>query len=496
MEPRPGGSAAVVAAALLLLLLGTQGQASTPSPRCDCGHNSHERNGLVCCRGCPAGHYLKAPCTEACGAATCLPCPQGTFLAWENHHETRCARCQACDEQAPQVALKNCSAVADTHCGCKPGWFTECVVSRCLHGSPFRCRPCTDCGALHRHVRVPCSSRDTQCGTCLPGFYEYGNSCVSCPTSTLGSCPEPCVAVCGWRQMFWVQVLLAGLVVPLLLGATLTYTYRRCRPCKPKFPDKAGTEALTSLQATHVSPSDSAHTFLAPPSSSEKVCTVQLVGNSWTSGPPQTQEAPCPEVTWSWDQLPSRALGKGFQWPEALAPFSQVKVRSCGFLKHHLPTSYPLTDQANLPARLGPAPAPAPPRVPHWLSPAARRPAAASAHAPCRLGGHHAPARPTTLRRDGRGARAALEGVRAHAGAARGGDRGGGGGGRPLPRPAIRDAQALAPATARGLGRRLCGSGAHGPGRLRRGPAESLAAGPVMLETTPTPRLWWPLQKP
>lgn len=45
------------------------------------------------------GHYLKAPCTKPCGAATCLPCPQGTFLAWENHHETRCARCQACDEQ-------------------------------------------------------------------------------------------------------------------------------------------------------------------------------------------------------------------------------------------------------------------------------------------------------------------------------------------------------------------------------------------------------------
>ncbi|XP_072831615.1 tumor necrosis factor receptor superfamily member 25 isoform X4 [Vicugna pacos] len=349
MEPRPGGSAAVVAAALLLLLLGAQGQASTPSPRCDCGHNSHKRNGLVCCRGCPAGHYLKAPCTEACGAATCLPCPQGTFLAWENHHETRCARCQACDEQAPQVALKNCSAVADTHCGCKPGWFMECVVSRCLHGSPFRCRPCTDCGALHRHVRVPCSSRDTQCGTCLPGFYEYGNSCVSCPTPSpplagapLGAVLSPVwLSVAGGRvggglemqwesweeprgdwgmatthhppaalSVFWVQVLLAGLVVPLLLGATLTYTYRRCRPCKPRFPaDKAGTEALTSLQATHVSPSDSAHTFLAPPSSSEKVCTVQLVGNSWTSGSPQTQEAPCPEVTWSWDQLPSRALG-------------------------------------------------------------------------------------------------------------------------------------------------------------------------------------------
>lgn len=44
------------------------------------------------------GHYLKAPCTKPCGAATCLPCPQGTFLARENHYETRCARCQACDE--------------------------------------------------------------------------------------------------------------------------------------------------------------------------------------------------------------------------------------------------------------------------------------------------------------------------------------------------------------------------------------------------------------
>ncbi|XP_057603552.1 tumor necrosis factor receptor superfamily member 25 isoform X3 [Hippopotamus amphibius kiboko] len=271
MEARPGACAAAAAAALLLLLAAL-GEGSSPSPRCGCVHNFQKRS-LLCCRGCPAGHYLKAPCTKPCGAATCLPCPQGTFLAWENHHETRCARCQACDEEASQVALKNCSAVADTHCGCKPGWFTDCMVSQCPHGSPFRCRLCTDCGALHRHTKAPCSSRDTHCGTCLPGFYEHGNSCVSCPTSTLGSCPEPCVAVCGWRQ------------------------------------NEAGMEALTPLQATHLSPPDSSPTLLVPPSSSEKMCTVQLVGNSWTSGSPQTQEAPCPEVTWSWDQLPSRALG-------------------------------------------------------------------------------------------------------------------------------------------------------------------------------------------
>ncbi|XP_020950921.1 tumor necrosis factor receptor superfamily member 25 isoform X8 [Sus scrofa] len=127
--------------------------------------------------------------------------------------------------------------------------------------------------------------------------------------STLGSCPEPCVAVCGWRHMFWVQVLLAGLVAPLLLGATLTYTYRRCQPCKAMVPGEAGVEALTPLQATQLSPPNSTHTPLVAAGSSEKVCTVQLVGSSWSPGSLQTQELPSPEVTWPWDQLPSRALG-------------------------------------------------------------------------------------------------------------------------------------------------------------------------------------------
>lgn len=75
------------------------------------------------------------------------------------------------------------------------------------------------------------------------------------------------------------------------------------------------------FQASHLLPSDTAHTLLVPASGSEKICTVQLVGNSWTSGSPQTQEAPCQEVPWSWAQLPRRALGKGPQWPEALTLF-------------------------------------------------------------------------------------------------------------------------------------------------------------------------------
>ncbi|XP_045715318.1 tumor necrosis factor receptor superfamily member 25 isoform X3 [Phyllostomus hastatus] len=319
MEWQLRGRAAALAAALLLLLLpppGSRGQAGAPGPRCGCAHDSPKRSGLLCCRGCPAGQYLAARCTQPCGNATCLPCPRGTFLARENHHQTSCARCETCDEQLSQVALRNCSAAAGTSCGCRPGWVMECLDTHCVGSLLFQCRLCLDCGALRRHPWVPC---DTKCGTCLPGFYEHGNSCVSCPTPTppLAGAPPGAVlgpvrrsAAGGRVGVSWVQVLLAGLVVPLLLGATLTYTYRRCQPCKPMVPaDGAGMEALTPLQATHLSPSDRAHALLAPPSGSEKVCSIQLEGHSWTPGPLHTQEALCPELPWPWDQLPSRALG-------------------------------------------------------------------------------------------------------------------------------------------------------------------------------------------
>lgn len=51
-------------------------------------------------------------------------------------------------------------------------------------------------------------------------------------------------------SVFWVQVLLAALVVPLLLGAALTYTYRRCQPCKAIVPGKRTcARAPTFLEA-------------------------------------------------------------------------------------------------------------------------------------------------------------------------------------------------------------------------------------------------------
>ncbi|KAM4871705.1 tumor necrosis factor receptor superfamily member 25 [Thomomys bottae] len=310
MEPRPWGCVAG-AVAVLLLLRGAQGLAGTLGPRCDCASGLQMRYNSLCCRGCPVGHYMKTSCTELCGDSICLPCPQGTFLARDNHSKTRCTRCRSCDEEASQVALKNCSTVADTQCGCEPGWFVDCLAKPCRESSPFHCLPCTDCEALHRHSQLPCSSRDTECGPCLPGFYEHDGGCMSCPTNLFRSCPEPCATVCGWRQMLWIQVLVAGLVLPLLLGAILLYRYHFCQPPKPVVSaDPAGTETLALPQDTHRSHLDSACTLLVSPGDSRKACADQLVGNSCCiPGSPQTQDASCWRVPHPWDHLPSRALG-------------------------------------------------------------------------------------------------------------------------------------------------------------------------------------------
>uniref|UniRef100_A0A8C2V786 TNF receptor superfamily member 25 n=1 Tax=Chinchilla lanigera TaxID=34839 RepID=A0A8C2V786_CHILA len=266
-----------VSQVLLLLLPGVRVQGSTPGSRCDCTSDIQRRYGPFCCRGCPMGHYLKARCTEHCGDSTCLPCPRGTFLARENHYNAHCTRCQACDEEAFQVALENCSAVADTRCGCAPGWLVDCSVKPCMANSPFRCLQWLGL-ATTQHPLAPLS-------------------------------------------VFWVQVLVAGLLVPFLLGVTFVYLYWRCQSHKLVVPvDKAGTEALTPPQSSHLSPLDSTHALLAPPGNNGKVCTAQLVGSGWTPGSPQAPEVPCQHVPQSWDQLPSQALGSPPAPPLSPAP--------------------------------------------------------------------------------------------------------------------------------------------------------------------------------
>lgn len=42
----------------------------------------------------------------------------------------------------------------------------ECLLSQCVGSLLFQCHSCLDCGALHRHTRVPCEY--PQCGLLTP----------------------------------------------------------------------------------------------------------------------------------------------------------------------------------------------------------------------------------------------------------------------------------------------------------------------------------------
>ncbi|XP_038603111.1 tumor necrosis factor receptor superfamily member 25 [Tachyglossus aculeatus] len=361
MQLKPGGRPA--AALLLVVLVAGSGpralemspSLNTPTsgaPNSSLGQNPRQRmprsqecsashfldkSSKLCCQNCPAGHFLVTPCSSFGGPSSCQPCRQGTYLPKESYNQ-ECFRCQECDKAALQVAIENCSATGNTRCGCAPGWFKECSVNRCEDGSPFSCRLCPDCHQLHRLSQGPNSAQCpsspgalalprnmepglilaseafSNCGPCFPGFYEDQDGCSPCPTKPFDSCPQACAGYCS-QLGSWVPLTVTGLmVVLLLLGGTLTYCYWKRRP--PQSPihgnhvaDEAVTEALAPSWAPVPLLVESPPTLpaLATTSSQQKVCDLQLLGNSCVASAPLAQEAPCPEDKWllPWSQLPA-----------------------------------------------------------------------------------------------------------------------------------------------------------------------------------------------
>ncbi|XP_043851873.1 tumor necrosis factor receptor superfamily member 25 [Dromiciops gliroides] len=335
----------------------TFNQSSLPQKSRPCSSPQYfwDESSRRCCRSCPAGHFLEAPCTKPQGPSSCQPCHQNTFLSRENHMEKQCSRCQACDEDGPayQVVVRNCSAVANTQCGCAPGWFPECSVNHCRSDSPFFCVRCRDCGTLHRHTQLPCSKEDTVCGNCLPGFcQDQKNSCIPapCPTAErekktlsteispgatssrltsyppskpkyrgihcgndFGSHSEICSEIYGSRQEVWLQYFLVvptSLTVLLLLGWGLLYSYRKCWVPKPQIHYETETEALKRQWVLNPSPVGRAS---LPQNRYNEVCALQLVGNRSPSSPPPAREVTGPEDAWPvlWGQPPNRGNGPG-----------------------------------------------------------------------------------------------------------------------------------------------------------------------------------------
>ncbi|XP_062449717.1 tumor necrosis factor receptor superfamily member 25 [Rhea pennata] len=237
MKRADAAAAWVLLAALWLAAGGAPGwprgpAAPSPSPQpprprrhaawaaCATGTRWSETAGR-CCAECPAGTFLRSPCTRAGNDSVCEPCPAGTFHAWPNT-APECQACYECDRHAFQSVLSNCSATSNVVCSCEPGRFRDCVDERC---SDFACRQCRPCAG--RLVQRPCSAtQDALCGSCKPDFYAEGGECRPCRTHLAETCGEECQRACGGRRGSGLEYILLALSGPLFLGALAIYHKR------------------------------------------------------------------------------------------------------------------------------------------------------------------------------------------------------------------------------------------------------------------------------
>lgn len=93
-------------------------------------HRDPVSSRMLTCKRCPAGFYMKAPCTPRL-ETICQPCPFNHFTQFSNYLP-KCLYCSTfCGEH--QVVKQECTAMNDRVCECKPGYHKRadfCVRHR------------------------------------------------------------------------------------------------------------------------------------------------------------------------------------------------------------------------------------------------------------------------------------------------------------------------------------------------------------------------------
>uniref|UniRef100_G1Q8P3 TNFR-Cys domain-containing protein n=1 Tax=Myotis lucifugus TaxID=59463 RepID=G1Q8P3_MYOLU len=118
--------------------------------RCEPGEYRSARR---CCQLCPAGHYVRKPCSSPHTRSECKACYPGNYTGHANSLRS-CLLCTTCREDQEEVS--NCTSTQDRKCQCKTGEF-YCDSEHCLEG----CHPCTSCPGATLHT---CNAtRDTEC---------------------------------------------------------------------------------------------------------------------------------------------------------------------------------------------------------------------------------------------------------------------------------------------------------------------------------------------
>ncbi|XP_069327934.1 tumor necrosis factor receptor superfamily member 25-like isoform X2 [Eulemur rufifrons] len=144
----------MVAHVRLLLLLLLAGSVTLATSVTSCGPDMY-LFGDLCCKLCPAGHYVSRHCSTNHSRGECTPCAPDAFMAHSNSR-LYCQPCNQCRED--QEPVTNCSATSDRECQCKTGQY-YCDSADCTEGC-FRCSRCPE----GRKPLRPCNATaDTVC---------------------------------------------------------------------------------------------------------------------------------------------------------------------------------------------------------------------------------------------------------------------------------------------------------------------------------------------
>ncbi|KAM5317303.1 tumor necrosis factor receptor superfamily member 22-like [Glossophaga mutica] len=129
-----------------------------PGPTDRCGPHEYWSAGH-CCLLCPAGEYVREPCSRPHTRGQCEKCGRGTFTAFPNGLES-CLLCATCPEDQDEVA--ECTSTSNRACRCRPGRFYRAP------GNEEFCRRCSTCPDGTVVLQQCNSTADTVCGPPVP----------------------------------------------------------------------------------------------------------------------------------------------------------------------------------------------------------------------------------------------------------------------------------------------------------------------------------------
>uniref|UniRef100_UPI003AAB0654 hematopoietic death receptor isoform X3 n=1 Tax=Centroberyx gerrardi TaxID=166262 RepID=UPI003AAB0654 len=159
-----------------------------------CRDNLEYPHGNICCLNCPAGTYVKSPCTRAREKGKCEECDYGTHTEHANGLQ-QCLKCTKC--RPDQEIVRLCTSTQDTECQCKLGWF--CVPDQACEV----CKKCSRCEEDEVEVRncTATSNRECKKGRLPPSVSGSADAAVIVSVALIAVVIISVIsAVCIWRR--------------------------------------------------------------------------------------------------------------------------------------------------------------------------------------------------------------------------------------------------------------------------------------------------------